>query len=84
MLIHIDDFKADLKILFKKYKVSVREKDNWGMNNGEEVYEGTDQYLIFGKEQYYVQTVEEILRELLLDNQEEHRKENPPFSGPYK
>ena len=68
MLIHIDEFKSDLRDLFKKYRVSVREHDNWGMHEGEEVFEGTDQYLVFGKEQYYVQTVEEILREILLDD----------------
>lgn len=69
MLIHIDEFKSDLKAIFKKHRVSVREMDNWGMNNGEEVFEGTDQYLVFGEEQYYVQTVEDIVRELLLDNE---------------
>lgn len=67
MLVHIDEFKSDLKALFEKHKVSVREHDNWGYNGEDEVFEGTDQYLVFGKEQYYVQTVEEIVRELLLD-----------------
>lgn len=69
MLIHIDNFKADLKALFKQYNVSVREIDNWGYNGEDEVFEGTDQYLVFGEEQYYVQTVEEIVRELISDSQ---------------
>lgn len=69
MLIHIDEFKSDLRDLFKKYKVSIREKDNYRpCPEDGEVYEGTDQYLVFGKEQYYVETVEEIVRQLLLDN----------------
>ena len=68
MLVHINEFKSDLKDLFEKHRVSVREKDNYRPCDCGEVFDGTDQYLVFGKEQYYVQTVEEIVKEILFDN----------------
>lgn len=74
MLIHIDNFKTDLKALFKQYNVSVREKDNYRPDPYDgEVFDGTDQYLVFGEEQYYRQTVEEIVRELISDSQDSYQ-----------
>lgn len=65
MLIHIDDFKADLLALKEKYKITIHEQDNYRPDpNDGEVYDGTDQYLVFGKERCYVQTVEQIFEEI--------------------
>jgi len=58
----IDSFKKDLKDLMAKYNFGKKEHDNY---NGEDVYFGTDIYLTIEGDEYYAETLSEILDECI-------------------
>lgn len=58
----IDSFKKDLKDLMAKYNFGKKEHDNY---NGEEIYCGTDIYLTIEGDEYYAETLGEILDECI-------------------
>ena len=69
MLTNIDNLKSDLKALKEKYKITVKEHDCYGpWDDCGEVYQGTDQYFVLDGEQFYVQTVEEVVREVFFND----------------
>tara|TARA_R110002072_G_C7887388_1_gene528510 strand:+ start:528 stop:746 length:219 start_codon:yes stop_codon:yes gene_type:complete len=58
----IDSFKKDLKTLMTKYSFGKKEHGNY---NGEDVYCGTDIYLTIDGDEYYAETLSEILDECI-------------------
>lgn len=65
MLTNIDKLILELYALKEQYNITVKEKDCYGpYGDCGDVYQGTDQYFVIDGEQYYVKTVEEVIREV--------------------
>ena len=58
MVLKIDEFKKELKILIKKYKIGVHEADHYDYEDG---YCGSDYYLTIEGETYYGESIDEII-----------------------